>query len=58
MDLRYLSGVLLLATVPMALYALEGRPVVALALLNVAIVVASLVAMVGPGEDEDATAVH
>lgn len=58
MDLRYLPGALLLALVPMALYTLDGRPIVVLALVNVLIIVASLVVMTGPSPAEDAGAAH
>ena len=50
MQLQHLSGVLLLAAVPMALYTLQTASIVWLSLLNVVIVVASLYYMFGPAE--------
>jgi hypothetical protein len=54
---RVLSGVGLLAAIPAALF-IVGRsdPWVALAIVNVLIIVASVAQMVGPAEGEHATA--
>ena len=58
MDLRYVAGILLLAMVPMALYAAGVTMIAAVSLVNVVIVVASLWIMFGPAEDPHGHATH
>jgi len=58
MDLRYIAGVLLLAMVPMALYATGQTMVAAVSLVNVVIIVASLYVMFGPAEGDHRHTAH
>jgi hypothetical protein len=58
MDVKFVAGLLLLAMVPMTLYALGQATVAVLSLVNVLIVVGSLYLMFGPAEDPHGHATH
>ncbi|WP_144060692.1 cytochrome-ba3 oxidase subunit [Salinarchaeum sp. Harcht-Bsk1] len=58
MDLRYVAGVLLLAMVPMALYATGQTMVAAVSLVNIVIIYASLYVMFGPAESPHGHSTH
>jgi hypothetical protein len=57
--LKYLAGIGLLALVPVGLYLSElSRPIVALSLVSVVIIAASVYVMFGPAEGDDHHAAH
>jgi hypothetical protein len=58
MDVKFVAGLLLLAMVPMALYATGRSMIAALSLVNVLIVFGSLYLMFGPAEDPGGHATH
>jgi len=57
MELQYVPVLMLLTAAPMVLYTLDKSSIVALAVINVLIVTASLYYMFGPAEGDHAHAV-